>query len=110
MRISRRRRKRGEPPANRHGWASQANGKLQAWRPAMGPFGILYDELYFRYCQRVTPVASSLDALRRFPSADVIVDHACKWLASRWRSAVFSVVASHGSAFAVLSETRSANA
>jgi arylsulfatase A-like enzyme len=72
----------GEPPPNRHGWASQANGKLQAWRPAMGPFGILYDELYFRYCQRVTPVASSLDALRRFPSADVIVDHACKWLAS----------------------------
>ena len=48
----------------------------------MGPFGILYDELYFRYCQWVTPVPSSLDTLRRFPSADMIVDHACKWLAT----------------------------
>jgi arylsulfatase A-like enzyme len=64
------------------GWASRVNRKLQAMRPAMGPLGIVYDELYFRYCQRVTPVANSLDALRRFPAADVIVDHACKWLAS----------------------------
>ena len=72
----------GDQPATGDGWASQANGKLQRWRPAMGPFGILYDELYFRYCQRVTPVPSSLDALRRFPAADVIVDHACNWLAS----------------------------
>ena len=30
----------------------------------------------------MTPVADSLDALRRFPAADVIVDHACTWLAS----------------------------
>jgi arylsulfatase A-like enzyme len=64
------------------GWASRANGKLQQWRPVMGPFGVLYDELYFRYCQRVTPVPSSVDALRRFPAADAIVDHACNWLAS----------------------------
>lgn len=48
----------------------------------MGPLRILYDDLYFQYCQRVTPVAHSLDALRRFPAADVIVDHACTWLAS----------------------------
>jgi len=65
-----------------NGWASRLNHKLQAIRPALGPLGIVYDELYFRYCQRVTPVAGSLDALRRFPSADVIVDHACTWLAS----------------------------
>ncbi len=43
---------------------------------------MIYDELYFEYCQRVTPVADSLDALRRFPAADVIVDHACNWLSS----------------------------
>jgi arylsulfatase A-like enzyme len=64
------------------GWASRLNSRLQALRPALGPLGILYDELYFRYCQRVTPAANSLDALRQFPAADVIVDHACDWLAS----------------------------
>ena len=64
------------------GWASRLNRKLQTLRPAMGPLGVLYDELYFRYCQRVSPAASSLDALRRFPAADTIVDHACRWLAS----------------------------
>jgi arylsulfatase A-like enzyme len=64
------------------GWASRLNRRLQKIRPALGPLGIIYDELYFEYCQRVTPVADSLDALRRFPAADVIVDHACTWLAS----------------------------
>jgi arylsulfatase A-like enzyme len=63
-------------------WASQVNRKLQAMRPSLGPLGVVYDELYFRYCQRITPHASSLDALRRFPAADVIVDHASIWLAS----------------------------
>jgi arylsulfatase A-like enzyme len=65
-----------------NGWASRLNKKLQKVRPAFGPLGIVYDELYFEYCQRVTPVAPSLDALRRFPAADVIVDHACTWLSS----------------------------
>jgi arylsulfatase A-like enzyme len=64
------------------GWAGSVNRKLQAIRPALGPLGIVYDELYFRYCQRVTPAAKSLDALRRFPAADVVVDQACTWLAS----------------------------
>jgi arylsulfatase A-like enzyme len=63
-------------------WASRLNRKLRGARAAMGPLGIIYDELYFRYCQRITPVAVSLDALRRFPAADVIVDQACSWLAS----------------------------
>ena len=40
-----------------------------------------YDELYFQYCQRVARNGnSSLDALRRFPSADVIVNDAITWL------------------------------
>ncbi len=67
---------------NGPGWASRVNRRLQKIRPAMGPLGMVYDELYFEYCQRVTPVPDSLDALRRFPAADVIVDHACTWLAS----------------------------
>jgi arylsulfatase A-like enzyme len=64
------------------GWASRVNRTLQALRPAMGPIGEVYDELYFEYCQRVTPLPQSVDELRRFPSADVIVDHALEWLSS----------------------------
>ena len=64
------------------GWASRVNRTLQTIRPGMGPLGIVYDELYFHYCQRVTPIPASLDALRRFPAADAIVDHAGSWLAS----------------------------
>jgi arylsulfatase A-like enzyme len=66
-------------PAN---WASRINKRLQRIRPAMGPFRRVYDDLYFEYCQRVTPVGGSFDALRKFPSAEVIVDHALEWLSS----------------------------
>jgi arylsulfatase A-like enzyme len=69
-------------PAASNGWASRLNKRLQAIRPAIGPIGRMYDDLYFEYCQRVAPKPASLDALRRFPAADVIVDHACQWLAS----------------------------
>lgn len=45
--------------------------------------GTAYDELYFQYCQRwAASPAESLDKLRRFPSADVIVDEARAWLSS----------------------------
>ena len=45
--------------------------------------GAAYDELYFQYCQRwAASGAQSLDRMRRFPSADVIVDRAQRWLAS----------------------------
>jgi len=64
------------------GWASRLNHLLQKLRPSMGPLGRFYDELYFRYCQKVTPVPESLDVLRSYPAADVIVDHACDWLLS----------------------------
>jgi arylsulfatase A-like enzyme len=64
------------------GWSSQLNRKLQGWRPAMGPLRLIYDELYFRYCQRATPAPRTLDELRRFPTADVLVNHARDWLAS----------------------------
>jgi len=66
----------------RQAWAGRLNDLLRKMRPAMGPFGPFYDELYFRYCQKVTPVPNSLDDLRSYPAADVIVDHACDWLMS----------------------------
>jgi arylsulfatase A-like enzyme len=71
------------------GWASRLNRGLQKIRPAMGPLRQAYDELYFRYCQRATPLAASLGGLRRFPAADVIVDDACRWLASAGDSPFF---------------------
>jgi arylsulfatase A-like enzyme len=71
-----------EPATEPLGVARRLNRRLQRIRPAMGPLRMIYDELYFRYCQRSTPVAASLDGLRRFPSADVIVDYACQWLTS----------------------------
>jgi arylsulfatase A-like enzyme len=67
------------PPA---GLTSQLNRHLQKILPALGPLAAVYDELYFRYCQRITPVGPSLDALRRFPSADVIIDQAQAWIES----------------------------
>lgn len=62
------------------GWASRLNRKLQKIRPALGPAGSVYDELYFRYCQRVVPLPESLDALRRFPAADAVIDEALNWV------------------------------
>jgi arylsulfatase A-like enzyme len=58
------------------------NQRLAHASHALGLVGSLYDELYFQYCQRLgSAPAQSLDQLRRFPSADVIVDHASDWLA-----------------------------
>jgi len=50
----------------------------------------VYDELYFQYCARVaTPPVQSLDDLRKFPSADVVVDRAISWLESNRQSPFF---------------------
>ena len=76
------RRRLNRMPRPVDGWATRLNRKLQSARSTLGPLGSIYDDLYFQYCQRTTPVADSLDALRRFPAADVIVDHACSWLSS----------------------------
>jgi len=64
------------------GWRRRINRALQKALPASGFLGSLYDDLYFEYCQRTTPVPESLDALRRFPSADVLVDRAIDWVSS----------------------------
>jgi arylsulfatase A-like enzyme len=65
-----------------NGWPNVLNRNLQKLNSRLGPLGAFYNEIYFRYCQRVTAVAGSLDELRRFPAADVLVDQACAWLES----------------------------
>jgi arylsulfatase A-like enzyme len=67
----------------RGGWAGSLNGLLESASHNIPGMGAAYDELYFQYCQRwAAPAAKSLDMLRRFPAADVIVDQARTWLAS----------------------------
>ena len=48
----------------------------------MGFVGRIYDELYFRYCQRAAPTPESVESLRPYPDAATVVQEACKWLAS----------------------------
>jgi arylsulfatase A-like enzyme len=71
------------------GFARRLNQKLQKSRSSLGPLGIIYEELYFQYCQRVSPTPESLDALRRFPAADAIVNDARSWLESIGNSPFF---------------------
>ncbi|MFZ1917425.1 MAG: sulfatase [Terriglobales bacterium] len=42
-----------------------------------------YDELYFQYCARIAaPAIGSVNDLRKYPSADMVVESAESWLAS----------------------------
>jgi arylsulfatase A-like enzyme len=76
--------------ASANGWASQLNRTLHKLSRSLRPAARVYDELYFQYCQRwATPSAKSLESLRRFPAADVMVDHACSWLASAGQQPFF---------------------
>jgi arylsulfatase A-like enzyme len=62
-----------------------ARGKLnRSIKHLAGTLGLnrLYNELYFRYCMKIAPAAESMDALRKYPSADILVDQAQSWLAS----------------------------
>ncbi len=60
---------------------SRFNSVLAKSRHFLGPIGWFYDDLYFRYCQIAAGSSGdSLDTLRRFPSADVIVKEASAWL------------------------------
>jgi arylsulfatase A-like enzyme len=72
------------PAASRDSrWISRVNRKLDSVAHQLGPVGSIYDELYFQYCQRwATPPAGSLEELRRFPAADVLVNQALEWLDS----------------------------
>jgi arylsulfatase A-like enzyme len=78
------------PAGDSHrGLRGRLNQKLEKVSRRLGPLGAAYDELYFRYCQRTAPPATSLDALRRFPAADALVDQACSWVASIGSSPFF---------------------
>jgi arylsulfatase A-like enzyme len=68
--------------ADKKRWTRRLNRKIEEARTMMGPLALIYDELYFQYCQRITSTPSSLDALRPFPAADEIVSKAQEWLQS----------------------------
>lgn len=62
----------------------RANSLLSKACHSLPGLGAAYDEIYFRYCQSVSRSKfESLDNLRRFPSADVIVDCATAWLQAK---------------------------
>jgi arylsulfatase A-like enzyme len=63
-------------------WAGNLNRMLARASRGIPGFRAAYDELYFQYCQHRVARSCSLDLLRRFPSADVMVDQARSWLAS----------------------------
>ena len=72
-----------------NGWSHRTNGRIQKMS---GKFGLrwLYDEFYFRYGQLIAArTPTSLDQLRRFPSAEVIVGEAANWLKQRQEGPFF---------------------
>jgi arylsulfatase A-like enzyme len=72
-----------ERSASPPGWAGNLNHALASVSHKIPGIRAVYDELYFQYCQRwAAPPPESLDTLRRFPAANVIVDQASTWLAS----------------------------
>ncbi|HZQ17424.1 MAG TPA: sulfatase [Terriglobales bacterium] len=71
----------GSRGSARPGTRTRANQFLSQMCHRLPLLGAAYDEVYFQYCQRMSCSSSdSLDALRRFPSADVLIDCATAWL------------------------------
>lgn len=69
---------RGFPTAR-----SKLNQSLRGLAQAIG-LGPLYEELYFQYCLRIASTrVENMDALRRFPTAERMVDRAISWLKPR---------------------------
>ncbi len=61
--------------------ANRFNRFLQSSASHSGLTAAAYEELYFWYCQwRSAAGDVSMNALRRYPAADVVVDRACSWL------------------------------
>jgi len=58
------------------------NRLLEKFSRRLGPIGPLYDDLYFEYCQFVSPAVQSVDSLRPFPAAHIIRDQVSEWLSS----------------------------
>jgi len=60
---------------------SRLNRRLEAISRHTKLTSAAYNELYFRYCQRKSTAENlSLDQLRRYPAADVLIDKALLWL------------------------------
>jgi Arylsulfatase A and related enzymes len=71
----------GGEPQTQNSLRSRTNRSLARTCHNLPGAGSIYDELYFRYCQKIgASEKQSFDNLRRFPAADVIVDHAISWL------------------------------
>jgi arylsulfatase A-like enzyme len=69
----------GVAPAS--SFLSDFNRRIQADSRRTGLTGAAYDAFYFWYCQwRLRREDVSMDSLRRYPAADVLVDEACSWL------------------------------
>ncbi len=67
-------------PAQSAGW-SELNRSLERVSRSTKITAAAYDELYFRYCQwRSGREERSMDQLRRYPAADVLVGAASDWL------------------------------
>ncbi|HYM79319.1 MAG TPA: sulfatase-like hydrolase/transferase [Candidatus Dormibacteraeota bacterium] len=68
-------------PLQRSSPLSGVNRGLEAIARRTRLTATAYDELYFRYCQWISSREDvSLDQLRRYPAADVLIGKACSWL------------------------------
>src|ERR1700683_2541015 len=64
-------------------WLSNLNRRIQADTRRSHLAATADDELYFWYCQWRSPRENiSMDGLRRYPAADVLVDQARSWLST----------------------------
>ena len=71
----------GEPSPPGNDFKSTFNRFVQSSASHTSLTAAAYEELYFWYCQwRSAAEDFSMDALRRYPAADVVVDQACSWL------------------------------
>ncbi len=70
-----------EPTSPGNGFKANFNRFVQSSASHNSLAAAAYEELYFWYCQwRLAAENVSMDALRRYPAADVVVDRACSWL------------------------------
>ena len=70
-------------PSTGNNWLGNLNRTLAEVSHKIPGMGAAYDELYFQYCQRwAASDPRSLDELRRFPAADVLVAKAEAWLSA----------------------------
>ena len=71
----------GDLPKQDRGSGSLLNRSLERLTRRTKITAAAYDELYFRYCQwRSARENVSMDQLRRYPAADVVMNEACAWM------------------------------